>query len=349
MNTPVRFLAAIRRRALAVPLVAKLMGANIVIVLAAVALWPDRLLAGGWSDAITIGLVLGAACLASLALIKLALRPVEDLERLARQVSEGNFDARAAASPYADSQLAALGSTINALLDALAAERTRIQALGAEVIYAQDGERARVSRELHDSVAQTLAAARFQLASARTKCAEPDTQDRLTEIGSLMATVMDEVRLVSYSLHPRVAEDLGLESALRALAAQVRERSGVKVTVESGLIETSVPRTIVATLFRVAQESLRNIETHARARTATVAVFARPGSIGVEVTDDGCGFDTNLFESRLAMTGLASARGRVALAGGVMKINSATNRGTRILAEMRTPLHDDRHHPCNTR
>lgn len=330
-------LKSIHRRILAVPLFVKLVGANVIVVAVAVALERESVMAGNWGEIAAIVIALTAACLASQALIRLALGPIEELQLVSERVAAGEFDVRAGASLYADDRLRGLGGTINSLLDALAAERKRIKALGAEVIYAQDAERARVARELHESIAQTLAAAQLHLAAATTRDRDADARDRLAPIGVLLGTVMEDLRNMSYSLHPRVADDLGLESALHALAAQIRDRSGVKVAIESTVAGSSIPRSVVPTLFRVAQESLRNIELHARARSATVAVFARPGSVGVEVTDDGCGFDTNLIESRRATTGLASARDRVTLAGGVMKINSAANRGTRILAEMSTP------------
>lgn len=326
------------RRILGVPLVAKLIGANVVIVVVAAALAHEKVFAGDWGALTPIALALGAASLASMALIRLALRPVDELVRLSERVSAGEFEVRAEASPYADPQLAHLGGTMNTLLDSLAIERKRIQALGAEVIYAQDAESARVSRELHDSIAQTLAASRFQLSAATTACPDPQTRNRLAAVGGLLGSVMNEVRNMSYSIHPRIAEDLGLESALNTLALQVRERSGVEVTVKSTIVAGSIPRTLVATLFRVAQESLRNIELHARAKNATVAVFSRPGSVGVEVSDDGCGFDTKTIQCGHPASGLASVRDRVALAGGVMKIDSVANGGTRIIAEMRTPM-----------
>lgn len=326
----------IGRRLLSVPLIFKLLGANVIIVAVTIAIERDKLIAGEWGEPGAIAVALGAACLASLALTMLALRPIDELARLSARVSAGEFDARADESPYADSNLAALGRTMNSLLDALAAERKRIQALGAQVIHAQDAERARVSRELHDSIAQTLVAVRFQLTAATAHCNDIETRNALEAVGDLIGPVMEELRNVSNSLHSRVAEDLGLESALDALASQFRARSGLQVTVESGLAGTVVPAAIGATLLRVAQESLRNIELHANARRAAVAVSARPGSIGIEVTDDGRGFNTTFVHDHRAVTGLASIRNRVNLAGGRMTIDSVANRGTRIFAEMTT-------------
>ena len=327
---------SIGRGLLSVPLIFKLLGANVIIVAVTIAIERDKLIAGEWSELGAIAVPLGAACLASLALIRLALRPIDELAHLSARVSAGEFDARADESPYADSNLAALGRTINSLLDALAAERKRIQALGAQVIHAQDAERARVSRELHDSIAQTLVAAQFQLAAAAAQCDDAGARNRIEAVGCLLGPVMEELRNISNSLHSRVAEDLGLYSAIEALASQVKARSGLQVSVDSRLKGTFVPAAVAGTLFRVAQESLRNIELHAAATHVAVEVSARPGSIGIEVTDDGRGFDTTFIHDHRAVTGLASVRNRVKLAGGRMTIDSVANRGTRIFAEMTT-------------
>jgi len=98
-------------------------------------------------------------------LVRLALRPINALQRVARRVSEGRLAERVPASILADPELTQLSTTINEMLDSLAAGRDRMRKLGAEVVYAEERERAQVVRELHDSVGQTLAAASFQIAA----------------------------------------------------------------------------------------------------------------------------------------------------------------------------------------
>lgn len=324
---------SVLQRILGVPLVVKLIGANVVIVVAAVLVhafaFPER----GGGEVLAVAVALTAASLVNFFLTRVALGPVEALETLAQRVSAGDFRARAGESPFADDALIRLGSTINNLLDALAAEKMRIQKLGAEVIYAQDAERARVARELHDSIAQTLAAVRLQLVAASSE-AEGNLRNRIVAANGILAAAMEEVRSVSYSLHPRVAEDLGLESALDALASQVHARSGVEVHVTCSIAGPPIPANVRATLFRVAQEALRNVELHSRAKIATVDVVAREGSVRIEVTDDGCGFDATAMAPR--KSALAAVQDRVMLAGGVMKVDSVLNGGTRVTAELQT-------------
>ena len=208
------------RRILTVPLASKIIGANVIIVAAG---FVYEVIARGPAERTTvIALVLAmiVASIVNVALVRIALKPVQDLVILAEKVSAGDFSARGTPSRFADAELRTLGTTVNSLLDALALERRRIRDLGAEVIYAQDAERARVSRELHDSIAQTLAGVKYQIAAAGGEASD-DVRNRLAAASAMIASVTDEIREVSYSLHPRVAEDLGLESALTTLARPV--------------------------------------------------------------------------------------------------------------------------------
>src|SRR5688500_12228937 len=158
----------------------------------------------------------------------------------------------------------------------------------------------------------------------------------LAASSSLVGSAMEEVKNVSYSLHPRVAEDLGLEAALGTLARQVENRSGVEVSVTADIDGPPIPSNISATLFRVAQEALRNIEVHSHAKSATVSIVGHEGSIQVQVSDDGCGFDQSSVASPATRSALASVKDRVTLAGGILRIDSSPNGGTRVTAELNT-------------
>lgn len=332
---PAHLMHRMSTHVLGVPFVAKLIGANVLIVAAVIVVQMVVLWGSDALGMVTVLAVLAAASLVNLILVRLALDPIRHLEKLAARISRGEFDIRAHPSRFADAGLARLGSTINSLLDSLAAERARIRALGAEVVYAQDAERAWMSRELHDSVAQNLVAVRFQLAAAASE-ATGDLRNRLITIGSLVGSAMEEVKNVSYSLHPRVAEDLGLDAALTALVTQVHDRSGVTVHVNTSIKGRQIPADVSATLFRVAQEALRNIEMYAFVKSANVDVYSRDGSVRMEVSDDGNGFDRALPRIPVGSSRLARVRDRVILAGGSMNVASTPNGGTRVIAELKT-------------
>ena len=320
-------------RILGVPLVDKIIGANAIIIAAGFAY---EAVASGPAEratviAMTVAMV--AASIVNVALIRIALKPVKELVSLAEQVSAGDFSARGKPSAFADEELSTLGATINSLLDSLAVERKRIRDLGAEVIYAQDSERARVSRELHDSIAQTVAGARLEIAAAMNGASE-GVRSRLSAVNTMLASVTDEVRNVSYGLHPRVAEDLGLESALGMLAKQIRERSGVDVSISVERSSFPIPVRVSATIYRIAQEALKNIEMHACAKKATVNVSSGERFIRIEIMDDGNGFNPDRMNRVTGRSGLASVRDRVLLAGGAMTIDTRWNEGTRVKAEL---------------
>jgi signal transduction histidine kinase len=321
------------RTLLGVPLEFKLLGANLVIVgLAVLVLFaPAHLLPGPLTDIyVVIGaLIVGA--IVNLALVRLALRPINALERVAKLVSEGRLAERVPASVVADRELTHLSTTINQMLDSLAAGRERMRKLGAEVVYAEERERAQVARELHESVGQTLAAASFQIAAVAHEIGDHAASARLAGVRELLRTALEEIRNVSRSLHPRVATDLGLPTALEALGDATQQRSLVDVQVNVDIAGVVIPAALSATLYRVAQEALRNVERHADAGRATVSLRARPGYVELEVNDDGRGFDGPL-EKKRGESGLAAMRERLSLAGGELHIDTAGDHGTRVIA-----------------
>jgi signal transduction histidine kinase len=231
----------------------------------------------------------------------------------------------------ADRKLTQLSGTINYMLDTLAAGRERMRKLGAEVVYTEERERAAVARELHESVGQTLAAASFQVAAAAHEVGDHAAASRLTTVRELLRTALEEIRNVSRSLHPRVASDLGLPAALEALCDATQQRSLLDVKVTFDISGVVIPTALSATLYRVAQEALRNVERHADAGRARVSLRARPGYVELEVNDDGRGFEGPL-EKKLGDSGLAAIRERLSLAGGELHIDTTADRGTRVIA-----------------
>ena len=313
------------RRILGVPLVAKLIGANVIIVASAFAVQTAAVSHLPRAEIVTGLITLAAASAVNFYLVRLALRPVDELEKLAVRVTEGEFDARGVPSLYADKDLARLSETVNGLLDSLAQERRRIQDLGAQVVRAHDVERAKVSRELHDSIAQTLAAVRYQLSAAGRENEPSEIRNSLAAANGMISAAMQEIMSVSNSLHSRMAEDLGLEAALGTLARQVEGRSGTAIEILVSSEAKSIPPAVSATLFRVAEEALRELEMHRGGKSATVSVDAGDGFVRLEVSYDG---------DEPAASGLTLMKDRVMLAGGSMTIENK-NGGTLVTAELK--------------
>ena len=319
-------------RVLEVPLRWKLVGANAIIFIAAgTALWVGRDRPVSHSLPILAGALL-LSFVANLLLVHVALRPLGVLEETARRVRRGDLGARVSHSAVADRDMRRIGDTINLLLDSLTSDRTRMRQLAAKVILAQDEERARLARELHDSTAQVLAAAMLQLSAATQRAgSDPELAKLLDTLRQLVTAALEEVRTMSHAIHPRVLDDLGLVAALEWLARQTRESANVEVDVEAAF-DSEIAPTSASALYRVAQEALRNAVTHSGASHIRVWITGDRSAATLEVVDDGSGFDVEHAEARRPGMGLFSIRERVSLVGGTVEIHSVHGRGTRVTA-----------------
>jgi len=318
----------IRLAALRVPLVAKLVGANLLVVGLLTAMW---LMLGGPFNGVVI-LVIVAVVGVHLGLALIALRPIRDLESVATHVWNGNYGVRVERSAVADREVLRVGSMFNILLDGLATDRAKMRLLAAEVIAAGDRERAALARELHDSVAQHLAAVMLQLSAAERDSTDPLVVERLREARDSAEYALDEARALSHALHPGVLDDLGLEAALRKLARDSSRGNGVDVDVNYAARPKRLPRDVEGVLYRVAQEAVRNATTHASARRIRVSVHQSDDEATLSVHDDGVGFNLAEADARRGGMGLTSMRERVDLLDGRLDINTASGSGTTISA-----------------
>ena len=332
------------RRLLAVPLGWKLLGKDVLVgiitAVAVVAVYDAGLSAGRAVSAL-IAVVAAAVCvslLLSAALSFVALKPVEEVEDTAERVWRGDFGARVPHSLLADRDTARVGHTFNLLLDSIERDRVRMRRLAAQIIAAQDDERARLARELHDSVAQTLAALVLQLSALRRDSTDPALDGQIELVHSIASEALEEVRLLSHTVYPRVLEDLGLVAALEWLARQTREAEALSIEVVADDVPRQLPKSQAAALYRVAQEAVRNAVRHADPRHVTLSLHRDDGWLTLEVADDGRGFDVALAEARRPGMGLFAIRDRVALADGKVEIESAPGRGTLVRAAV--PLED---------
>lgn len=327
---------------LRVPLVAKVAGANAIIVLAAIAAAVMMRRGSHATEPVSVELVLIVALalagsfLLNTGLVILALRPLQHLESAAISVSQGDFDSRVQPSVLADRDVAHVGSTINLLLNGLAEDRARMRALAATVIGAGDRERAYVARELHDSIAQTLAALVMQLGAAARDCPLPELATRLETIKALGSDSLEEVRMLSHTMHPRVLDDLGIVTALEHLAREAGERTGVMIDVNAASAGDLQPLSTAgaSVLYRVAQEAIGNAVRHAHPRAVRVRIAREGRNATMEITDDGDGFDVNEAGARRPGMGLFTMQERVSLVGGRFSVVSESGAGTTVVASV---------------
>jgi PAS domain S-box-containing protein len=206
---------------------------------------------------------------------------------------------------------------------------------------AQEDERRRIARELHDQLGQQLTGLGLGLKVAKDATPSPSPAwDRLHELQTLTARIGQGAHQLALDLRPTALDDFGLEAALANYAEEWGARAGVEVDFHAtGLGAGRLPAATETALYRVAQEALTNVLKHARAGRVSVVLQATPGQVVVAVEDDGCGFDPEpallewTGEHRLGILGM---RERVALLGGDLTIDSGAGRGTSLIA--RVPL-----------
>jgi signal transduction histidine kinase len=199
--------------------------------------------------------------------------------------------------------------------------------LSAAILEAQDNERRRISRELHDGVGQALVAIKMEIEKLKSKLCLEDPK-ALDNIALAIDEAMREVRTVAHLLHPLSLEALGLRSSIMEYARGFQKRTGIQTSVE---IPDSLPKFGRATetaLFRIVQECLTNVHKHAKASNVTILITSTPDEFLLEITDDGTGFPDNFYEG----IGLRGMRERVKELGGTFRVESGTFVGTSISA-----------------
>jgi two-component system, NarL family, sensor histidine kinase UhpB len=246
-------------------------------------------------------------------------RLIEAMERV--DVSAGRARVPAAAGEARD--VTRLREAFDRVLARLEDERART---AAAVLEAQESERARVARDLHDEANQALTGVLLRL-SATAETAPPELRRELHETQRVATQAMEELLRLARELRPAALDDLGLAAALRTLVRDFGSRAGVRADIEitAGALDALRPdEQLVA--YRVVQEGLSNVARHAAGVTTVHVSAVRDGdATAVRVADDGCGFDPSGTRRGLGLTGM---RERAALTGGAVAIRSTRGAGT---------------------
>lgn len=217
-------------------------------------------------------------------------------------------------------------------------ERVRAEMLG-QVIEAQEAERARVARDLHDEIGQSLTSVLLGLRLVEDSLARPDLdveecRQRTGEVRDLVADALRQVRTLAFDLRPTVLDDLGLVAALRRLINEVASRNALTVDLAlNGLdADARLAPELETVVYRVVQEALTNVIRHAAASSASVVIACDTGWLRAVVEDDGQGFDPDV--AHRGSLGLAGMSERAALVGGRLAIDAARGRGTTVRLEV---------------
>ncbi len=212
-------------------------------------------------------------------------------------------------------------------------ERARAE-IGGRLIQAQEEERARIARELHDDINQKLGllAIDIQQLQQRTAGLAPDAQRSISGLFDRANKISSDVQRLSHRLHSSRLDYLGLPAALRRLCEEFKAQHQITIQCLIQDVPTTVPRETNLCLFRIAQECLNNTAKHSGAAGVTVELQCEGGFIRLDVTDDGKGFESKPAEDREPGLGMISMRERLRLVQGDLAIESQPGKGTHISA-----------------
>lgn len=233
-----------------------------------------------------------------------------------------------------------LGSQMGQVIDEVESLQQR-QFLGVKIIKAQEEERLRVSREIHDEPAQVMANVIFK-AELCERLIDTDVERAREELKALQEQVrkcLKETRKIIFNLRPMTLDDLGLAPTVRRLLDSIKERTSIITEIKILGEEKRLVSHIEISLFRIIQEALKNSEKHGKATVIKVVIEFRYNFISAIIEDNGCGFGVTAEEENHDNIGLIAMRERAELLGGEINIKSEPGNGTKVYVKV--PIVDD--------
>jgi two-component system sensor histidine kinase UhpB len=339
---PLRLIAVrLPEWALALPVLYKVLVANSVVILlgATMGTYLATRLHEGSGMPVLVGFV-ATGLLVSVAvnfvLLKLTFQPLSRLRETMRLVQAGDMTIRAAVTgqdPDADQLARALNTMLEAL-DEVSKSRA------SQILHAQEQERKRIARELHDETSQVLTSLLISLALLEETVTSEEARLRVADTRALAHQTLRAVRNMSIDLRPSALDDLGLLPALRWYIKEYQQKCGVEVEFSASGLKERLPPEMETALYRVIQESLTNTAKHARAEKVWVTLTMEPDSVCAVMSDNGQGFDAQSvlrtpWQDR--GLGLAGMQERAMLLNGSIKIESQPGQGTRIQVSVPLP------------
>jgi signal transduction histidine kinase len=267
-------------------------------------------------------------------------RPILDLVEATQAVQKGDFSYRV--TRWADDEIGKLTDAFNTMIEALAkadAERIEREQIRVQYVYgvitAQEDERKRIARELHDSTSQSLTSLIIGLKTLEDNCQHCRKQTHVVELRSIAGQTLDDVHTLSVQLRPSVLDDLGLPEAIRRHVADSRKRYPIDIDLAiTGMDGKRLPTEIETALYRIVQEALTNIVRHAAAHTASIFIECSTDKVLVVIEDDGKGFDVTHVHHQDGHLGLYGIQERAELLAGSLEIESEPGRGTSLFIEI---------------
>ncbi len=222
---------------------------------------------------------------------------------------------------------------------ALEQNREELRALAARLLTAQEEERRRVSRELHDDLSQKLAMLMLEMETLERNLPLPHLQilEQLRSFRERASELSDDARNLAHRLHPSILEDLGLSVALRSHVSDFSSRERIQVRLAQKNLPRVMPQEMASCLYRVTQESLRNAAKHAHTPRISVTLTGSAHCVRLSIRDWGKGFDPETLKLRRSGLGIIGMEERVRLVNGTFSIRSHPDRGTQVVVRLPLP------------
>ncbi len=333
------------KRLRTIPIFYKVLVANsaIIFVGATVGTWlATQLRPGSYAPTIilvafvTIGWLVSVAL--NFVLLQFAFRPLMDLGKIMNHVQAGERSLRAPLTGV-DLQADQLASTFNMMLEAIdEANRQR----ATLIINAQEEERKRVARELHDETSQILTSLLISLAVLEESITSQQARDRIAETRQMAHQTLRAIRNLSFDLRPSALDDLGLLPALHWYIKEYQQKCALEVDFQASGFKERLPAELETVLYRIVQEALTNTARHAQAQKVIVRLEESKHEIHAIVSDNGSGFDAEKVKKMPGAGqehgwGLVGMHERASLLDGHLTITSRPEQGTTI--DVSIPLH----------
>jgi two-component system, NarL family, sensor histidine kinase UhpB len=265
--------------------------------------------------------------------LQVAFRPLMDLGKVMNRVQAGERSLRAPTTGV-DPEADQLASTFNMMLEAID-DATRLRA--SQIINAQEQERKRIARELHDETSQVLTSLLISLAILEESITTQEARERIADTRKLAHQTLRAIRNLSIDLRPSALDDLGLLPALRWYVKEYQQKCAIEVEFAATGFKGRLPAEMETALYRIVQESLTNTARHANARKVIITMREDEDMVFATIADDGCGFDMDALRKSPDQDrglGLAGMNERALLLDGSLTINASPGHGTVIEVQM---------------
>ncbi len=275
-------------------------------------------------------------------LTSILIKPISRLAEAARAIGKGDFKWQRPA--WAKDEIGSLGSTFNKMSEELKHKEEMREQLLAKVIDAQEEERKRIARELHDETGQALTSLMVGLRYVEDSADTTRVREKTVELRALAAQTLDNVHRLATELRPSLLDDLGLVVAIQRYTKEYSTKMNINVDSHiSGLNEQRLPPEVEITVYRVIQEALTNIAKYAEASNVSVVLRYRDSLLMAIVEDDGKGFDVNrvMASPSRKKLGLFGMYERASLIGGKLTIESQPGAGTTVFLEVPLKLSEE--------